>query len=147
MANYITATEADAIVANLIPSTDPDRQAWETLDESDKEIHITRAMVKIDTMPFTGRAAADYQETSFPRRGQTAVPLAVKQALALEACALAAYGGEADQRFRIMSQGVKAFRAGNLSESYTGAVNPMALLSGVARYLLAPYLAGGVDCV
>lgn len=147
MRNYITAAEADAIVAALIPSADPDRQAWDALDEDDKEIHITRAMVKIDLMPFRGRAATDYQEHAFPRYGQQGVPDAVKQALALEACAMAAYGGEASQRYRIQSQGIRAFSAGSLSESYAGGPNPWTLLSDVARYLLGPYLTGVVDCV
>lgn len=146
MTSYITSVQADEYIAALIPSNDPEHVAWASLEASDKDIFISRAMLKIESLPFTGTVAVSFQETAFPRWGQTEVPESVKQALALEAAALAAYGAEAEQRDRIQAQGITAFKAGNLSESYVRR-GPVTLLSPVSSYLLAPFLAGVVPCV
>lgn len=146
MTPYITSVQADEYIAALIPSNDPEHVAWASLEASDKDIFISRAMLRIESLPFTGTAAVSFQETAFPRWGQTEVPEAVKQALALEAAAIAAYGAEAEKRERIQSQGVTSFSVGNLSESYVRR-GRMALLSPVATYLLAPFRSGGAPCV
>ena len=146
MTPYITSVQADEYIAALIPSNDPEHVAWASLEATDKDIFISRAMLRIESLPFTGTAAVSFQETAFPRWGQTGVPDAVKKAVALEAAAIAAYGAEAEQRERIQSQGVTAFSVGNLSESYVRR-GRAALLSPAASYLLAPFRAGGAPCV
>lgn len=146
MMSYITTAEADATVAAIIPSTDPERTTWEGLETADKVIFVDRAMLKIETLRFSGVAAVSFQETAFPRRGQTEVPDEVKQAVALEAAAIATYGEEAAQRERIQAQGITSFKAGNLSESYERRAR-VTLLSSTASYLLTPFLAGVVPCV
>lgn len=146
MTSYISTVQADEYIAALIPSTDPERVAWEGLATADKAIYVDRAMLKIETLQFSGVAAVSFQETAFPRRGQTEVPDAVMKAVALEAAAIAAYGEEAAQRDRIQAQGITSFKAGNLSESYDRR-GPVTLLSPVATYLLTPFIAGVVPCV
>lgn len=146
MTPYITTSQADEYIAALIPSTGLERTAWESLDDADKAIFVGRSMRKIEALPFSGAVAVSSQDTAFPRRGQTEVPEAVKQAVALEAAALAAYGDEAEQRDRIKSQGISSFRLGNLSESYNRGASSY-LLSSVAYGLLRPFMAGGVACV
>lgn len=146
MTSYITTAEADAIVAAIIPSTDPERTTWESLETADKAIYVDRAMIKIETLQFSGVAAVSFQETAFPRRGQAEVPEEIKQAVALEAAAISAYGAEAAQRDRIQAQGISSFKVGNLAESYNRH-GPITLLSTVAAYLLTPFIAGVVPCV
>lgn len=143
MTPYITVQEGDEFISSLLPSLDPERTAWMQLSEADKAVYITQAMLRIEALPYSGTAAVEGQANMFPRYGQDAVPEAVQQALAMEACAIPAVYAEAQERTRLQAQGVQSFSVGKLSESY-GYAGGKQLYSGIARYLLEPYLVGGV---
>jgi hypothetical protein len=147
---YITITEVAEFVEGLLPSSDPDRAAWEAVEsEADKTAFLSQAMLRIESLRYAGRPADVNQLVCFPRTGQLIVPDEVKQALALEACACASFITDTDarQREKLQTQGVKAFSAGRLSESYGPRSGRTNLRSEMAQYLLTPYLAGGVRIV
>lgn len=146
---YITITEVAELIEGLLPSSDPDRKAWEALTEdTDKTVFLAQAMFRIESLRYSGRPAIASQVTSFPRSGQTAVPREIKQALALEACACSSFAANLDaiQRDRLQAQGVTSFSAGSLSEAYAQGAKRK-IRSDMAHYLLLPYLAGGVRLV
>jgi len=146
---YITITEVAELIEGLLPSSDPDRKAWAALsEEADKTAFLAQAMLRIESLHYSGRSAVLYQQTSFPRFGQTSVPDEVRKALALEACALTSFVGDTDarQREKLQAQGVTSFSVGSLSEAY-GQGSKRKIRSDMAHYLLMPYLAGGVRLV
>lgn len=146
MASYINVAEADSILADMLPTDNAGLAAWNALSEGNKNAYLVRAMLSIDSLPYRGSRAAVGQQEAFPRAGQAEVPEAVKQAQALEACALVSASSDADVRQQMQAQGVKSFSLGSLSESYEHVGGPV-LLSGMARALLRPYVTGVVPIV
>lgn len=147
MNSYITPEEALDYARALLPSSDASRQALEALELPDISAYLYRAMSVVESLKYKGGKTHPCQETQFPRFGSQDVPEAVKQAQALEACALSLSGHSADKRAQLQAQGVKSFSAGSLSESYElGSRGNAAggLMSDFARRLLTPYLLGVV---
>lgn len=144
MAGYITAEEADTVIAGLMLSADARRAAWEALTAADKEICLEQALLRIEAVPYRGRKAAEGQTLQFPRAGQDGVPAAVKLAQAMEACAGLGMAEEAAKRAQLRAQGIRSFSAGKLSETYdsggTGALGT--LYSAEAQRLLKPFVLG-----
>lgn len=157
---YITQEGADAYVSANLLSTAPERVAWAALSGDDKDVLLRRACQSLNRLPLVGIRAQQLQTLEFPRAirtdspasypvgynrlgsdyvVQTAVPEVVLQAQAEEAVALAA---GVPERLALRRQGVKAFRLGNLSETYSGGLT--GLVSEAAYNLLRPFLAGSV---
>lgn len=141
---YITAEQADEFIDGLLLSTDAQRVAWAALSQANKEVYLRQAMLRIEAQIFAGCPADRNQLLKFPRYGQIAVPAAIKQAQALEACAAIGLSAEAAKRAQLMAMGITSFSAGKLSETY-GHISPNALYSLQAAQLLRRYLAGGVQ--
>lgn len=142
---YITSAEADDIINGYLVSTDPQRVAWAALSTSDKEVYLRQALQRIDALPLSGRPTDMFNLLQFPRKGQATVPGQVKQAQALEACASIGTAEEADKRAQLQAQGITAFSAGSLSESYGKPGSAVdRLFSAQAKTLLKPFLLGVV---
>ena len=141
---YITTTEADEFINGLLLSTDAQRVAWAALSTGDKEVYLRESMMQIDVLPFTGCKYYINQTLQFPRDYiDNVVPLAVKQAQALEAAASVGMLPEIEKRAQLRAQGIMQFSAGKLSESYRP-VSEFGLFSLKAHRLLRQYTLGGV---
>lgn len=144
MAGYVTAAEADTVIAGLMLFADARRTAWEALTAADKEICLAQALNRIEALTYRGGKASAGQTLQFPRAGQDGVPAAVKQAQAMEACAGLGMAEEAAKRAQLRAQGIRSFSAGKLSETYetggTGALG--SLYSAEAQRLLKPFVLG-----
>jgi len=158
---FITLEGADAyFVANYL-STSAELAAWSALSTADKEVLLRKACQSLNRMPLGGIRASQLQTLEFPRAYlattyttpptgynwlgadyvvQVSVPEAVLQAQAEEALALAV---GVPERLQLRKQGVRSFRLGNLSETYSGGAGLTGLVSEVAYGLLRPFLAGG----
>ena len=128
---------------------EPEFGRWTDLSVVQQEAALVSATRKVDTRPMAGVKTDESQLLKFPRRGQSTVPVAVKQAVILEA--LASCDKEATLRANLMAQGVSSVHIGHASESYTGANKKSALhelfISQRAALLLKPYLRKGVPLV
>lgn len=145
MAGYVTAAEADSIIADYYPASHKWRTAWEGLSAADKNAYLNKALAKLESIAYIGRKADPNQPLQFPRLGQPAVPEYVKQAQALEACASVSMADAADQRAQLQAQGITSFSAGNLAETYGKTASGAGkLFSLLARELLEPYVLGVV---
>jgi hypothetical protein len=160
--SYISQADATAYVTANYASSTPQKIAWTALSSDDKDAWLRRARQAIDQMILVGIKAYQTQTLAFPRailatsynypptgyvwRGadyivQTAVPTEVTQAQVEEALALAV---GVPKRLQLRRQGVRSYRLGNLSESYSGGAGLTGLVSDAAYQLLRPFLAGGV---
>jgi len=79
---YITVSEADAYVsANIL-----NKVSWDTADDAQKTIALTKATKAINRLPFRGEKVDPTQENEFPRGTDTEVPQDI-----LDACAELAF--------------------------------------------------------
>lgn len=142
---YVTVAEADAYVLAHYRSTSTPRIRWTAFSEDDKAILLADACFEMEQLPFHGHKAENGQLLAFPRRGQDAVPEAVKSAQVELAVWLSddVKQSEAEQRRALQGQGVKSFSVGDLSETYNGiSTGARSLLCPKAKLLLSPYLTG-----
>lgn len=138
---YLSESEATELIRLHVPSGQKRREAWETLDEGGREAFLRIALISLERLKYSGARRDKRQALEFPRAGTRETPPKVPLAQALEACALAADGGEASMRAALRAQGVGSFSAGNLRENYTGGGSG-ALLSREAAALLSGFMAG-----
>lgn len=150
--SYISLAEAETRIAAHIRSSE--RASWDTLLDADKTIALQEAEDAIDDLPLRGRkydtnvtAGIPDQPAEFPRiidgvvldwddsTNQAIVPQDIKDAVCLEAVALAQWGSS--WRRRNQEQGVKQIQMGGIQESYTG---PSMLLSLRARRIMRKYV-------
>lgn len=158
MAEYITSSEMDTYAANR-----PDSTAWTGASSADKEDALKYASKLVDSLPFVGKkydTDISSQPLQWPRlikvRGvwrverdaddNVVVPQAIKDAVCEEI--LARLDTSNDSRRSLQADGVKSFRLGDLSETYTGEMQGGGILgtplrSWTAYRLLEPYLAKG----
>lgn len=76
---YISATEADGILAAAMLSTDPLLVGWDAASAGDKGVALTHATEDIDACPWIGRVADEDQPLAWPRidprkGGETILP-------------------------------------------------------------------------
>lgn len=64
---YLTHTEATALLALELVSTDPARVAWDALTEGDKGVMLRRATEDIDAISWIGVRADLDQQLAWPR--------------------------------------------------------------------------------
>lgn len=143
---YLTLEEASALIG------DP---AWGTATDEARADALIAASSAVDTLPYRGRREKADQLLEWPRvmsggrprendfsiTGHAVFPERVKRAVALEA--LARLKG-ADKRTSLREAGVKSFRYGNTSETFTDGGAP-ALHNPQALRLLFAYT--GADII
>ena len=145
---YVTTSEADTYVQSHYLVSDQAHVVWSTLDNTSKDVLLTRSFEKLERLAFTGYKALPDQLNQFPRYGQLAVPQAIKTAQIIEALHLSGAfpGYESQQDMRI--RGVKSYTIGKLSETFINPGsgihgNPSDAMCAEAMSLLLPYMSGG----
>jgi len=160
---YISVADATTYIAANYTTTETEYTTWAALSETNKDVYMKRACRKIERQKYQGIKAVYTQTLEFPRALRTdyrreeypalnillnndwviqsAVPNNVKYAQIEEAIAMAQ--GTPD-RVKIQREGVKSFRLGNLSESYSGSSEKYSLISDEAKNLLSDYLIGSI---
>ena len=113
MNSYITVSEAEELLQG-------DRlcDAFAALPEVIREKLLKDAALRVDSLPYAGRKSRSDQMMEFPREGMTEIPYRVKLAQAVEAVSV--LDSEAEERRRMVEQGVIAVTVGKVSESYAG---------------------------
>jgi len=155
---YISKTDADVYLTNAYMSSDVKLIAWQALYITDAEVCLKKAAQIIDRQPLMGFKVDSNQTMAFPRviyttynwhnddpikrygngwYEQTETPDVVKYAQCEIAIELAQGTNE---RQELQKAGVSSFRAGNLSESYDGAINNV--VSNEAKMLLQSFIGG-----
>jgi hypothetical protein len=150
---YTTVEEADLYIQEHYTSDSEITQKWGTLSTEDKEVLLRNSSRQIDLLPLTGRPLqppAAFPRTSTVRKiNATEIPQAVKDATVLLAINVALQPGdgleEERQRAELRRAGVKSYRIGKFSESFSDLVPGLAtnIVSNVAVLsLLQPWLGG-----
>jgi len=142
----------------------PYSSAWTGATSAEKEDALKYASKLVDSLPFVGKkyeTDISSQPLQWPRLIKTrqgwvvadrdaddnvVVPQAIKDAVCEEI--LARLDTSNDSRRSLQADGVKSFRLGDLSETYTGEMQGGGILgtplrSWTAYRLLEPYLAKG----
>jgi len=150
--SYVTVEQADAYVKARYEGHDI-WAAWNALPEPAKEIALIAACIELDTLPFTGQKRSRSQALMFPRYpGCELVPDDI--AAAQIEIALIPYDAATrrliesrDRRAGLISQGVRAYTIGKLSETLTEPRSPWSGLAFMASPKIArlvdPWLKGG----
>lgn len=133
---YATVVQADEYVQNYYSSGDSMRLAWEKLSEADKLVSLNRAEQTIDCLPFTGRSVAE--DKAFPRYPDTEVPKEVT--CATIELAVQTLDAEARDRYEMRRQGVRSYRIGDLSESFSDADVAASGVDAYAYSIVFPFL-------
>lgn len=148
--SYNTVAECNDYVASHYLSSSDERQLWEALSDTDKQILLTRSFDTIESLPFTGRKTSTKQPYAFPRYPDKEVPIEVKYAECELALALS--NSEAikdlDDYRRMITYGIQSYSIGNFSETLLSyqknSVEVLyGLISDTAKRLLNPWLTGG----
>ena len=133
---YATVVQANEYVQNYYSSGDSMRLAWEKLSEADKLVSLNRAEQTIDCLPFTGRSVAE--DKAFPRYPDTEVPKEVT--CATIELAVQTLDAEARDRYEMRRQGVRSYRIGDLSESFSDADVAASGVDAYAYSIVFPFL-------
>lgn len=133
---YATVVQANEYVQNYYSSGDLVRQAWEDLDDADRLVLLNRAEQTIDQLPISGRSASG--DKAFPQRAELAIPAEVTNAT-IE-LAVQSLNAEARERFNLRRQGVRSYKIGDLSESFSEAPLPGAGIDAYAYSIVYPFL-------
>ncbi len=142
--SYITVHESEELLRGH-KLYDP----YLALPELSKERLLKEAVMRIDSLPFSGRKYGLGQKMAFPRNGSAEIPYRVKMAQAIEAaCVL---DSEAENRRLMAEQGVRSVTLGKVSESYSENGNDVFRLKGLrsrdAYMMLRMYLLGSAPIV
>ena len=132
---YATVVQANEYVQNYYSSGDSIRLAWEALAEADKLVLLNRAEQTIDLLPINGKPVVENK--AFPRHPSNEIPTEVTQAT-IE-LAVQSSNSEAKERYELQRQGVRSYKIGDLSESFSEA----AVAVGVDAYaysIVFPFL-------
>ncbi|MGB3944527.1 MAG: DnaT-like ssDNA-binding protein [Methanothrix sp.] len=155
---YIEADDADDRLGEICLSSE--LTAWTALDDGDKEILISRAVEKLESLSFRGSKYDMDQEELFPRYDQYGyydyteedgchIPQAILDAICLEAVAIvASSGGSYAQIDTLQEHGVKSVRISGTGLQYEFTGSPSATRGGFvserAWKLISRYLARDV---
>ena len=142
---YITVTQADEYVRQYYSSTNSLRIAWDSLDSEDKLALLNKAEQSIDGLPLrgcplvSGKAfpRAPFQEISLQRAATATVELA-----------LAGLDSETSERLKLRRQGVKSYKIGDLSETFSDSASGADMVSStlaVVSPFLGDWLGGGYE--
>ena len=150
--SYVSVKQADAYVKAHYIGHDI-WAAWNALPEPVKEIALIASCAELDTLPFAGQKRNRGQALMFPRYpGCELVPDGI--AAAQIEIALIPYDTATrrliesrDRRAGLVSQGVRAYTIGRLSETLTGGRSPWSsygfMASPKIARLVDPWLKGG----
>lgn len=133
---YATVVQANEYVQNYYSSSDSMRLAWEKLSEADKLVSLNRAEQTIDCLPFTGRSVTE--DKAFPRYPDTEIPKEVT--CATIELAVQTLDAEARDRYEMRRQGVRSYRIGDLSESFSDADVAASGVDAYAYSIVFPFL-------
>lgn len=139
---YATVSQANEYVEQYYSSTNPLRVAWEGLDDADRLVLLNRAEQTIDSLPLKGRPLE--RDKAFPRAPFREASLKKAAAATIE-LALSSLDSETSERLSLRRQGVKSYKLGDLSETFTDSsaeTNTSHALSIVSPYL-SDWLGGG----
>ena len=64
---YVLPDESNELISQVLPASNPLRQAWEVLDESEKEGYLAAALRRLENLNFVGQRVWAYQPLKFPR--------------------------------------------------------------------------------
>ena len=150
--SYVSVKRADAYVKARYAGHDI-WAAWNALPEPAKVAALIAACAELDMLPFIGHKRSRNQALMFPRYpGCELVPEEI--AAAQIEIALIPYDAATrrliasrDRRAGLISQGVKAYSIGRLSETLAGGRSPWAglgfMVSPKIARLVDPWLKGG----
>ena len=140
---YATIDQADQYIESYYSSTSPVRLAWEELFDDDKLVLLNRAEQVIDSLPLRGCALESGK--AFPRTPFRDISLEKAKIATIE-LALHSLDEEASERRKLRLQGVKSYKLGDLSETFTDSTKGLSrvddALSVVSVYL-SEWLGGG----
>jgi hypothetical protein len=112
---YATIEQADKYIESYYSSTDSLREAWENLDDEDKQVLLNRAERIIDQLPYTGRPKDIHK--AFPRYPDHEYSLEQAMYATIE-LAIHQLDEVANERAELQAQGVKSYKIGDLSETF-----------------------------
>lgn len=140
---YAAIADANEYVRNYYSSTNPLRAAWESLSDEDKQVLLNRAEQAIDSLPLRGCPLESGK--AFPRTPLQETSMERARIAAIE-LALQSQDQEAEERYRLQSQGVKSYKIGDLSETFkdSSAGTTSRILAIVSTYL-GDWLSGGYE--
>ena len=142
--SYISVEEADELLQKYFFENDPPIILWSNLTVSNKEIYLRKACLQLESLPFRGAKEHRTQILSFPRRdGNMAT---IKLAQALQAIMLTDTIAQDEQAIRnnIRQSGVKSYKIGNLSETFSSTLGRnFGNVSIQVLEILKRYLSGG----
>lgn len=146
--SYITLEEADNLINNYFMSSDTAYQAWETLEDKDKEALLRNSCRDIDSLKFDGRRKVPGQILEFPRVNATIAGIgyrlfigqfqdnglysqgiadgglsAVKQAQVINAVYAGLYNNLVTEQIGLNIQGLTSKKAGPIQETYNRSNN------------------------
>jgi hypothetical protein len=64
---YVLPEESNALISQVLPASNPLRQAWEVLDDDEKEGYLAAALRRLENLNFAGERVWAYQPLKFPR--------------------------------------------------------------------------------
>lgn len=71
---YVLPEESDRFLAEVLPSSNPLRQAWEVLSCEEKEGYLLSAMRRLEAVNYKGDRVWFYQPLKFPRIARNIPP-------------------------------------------------------------------------
>lgn len=113
--SYATIEQADKYIESYYSSTDSLREAWDDLDDADKQVYLNRAERFIDQLPFRGRPVNKHK--AFPRYPEKEYSLEQVKYATIE-LAINQLDTESAERIKMQQQGVKSYKLGDLSETF-----------------------------
>lgn len=64
---YVLPEESNLLISQVLPASNPLRQAWEVLDDAEKEGYLAAALRRLENLNFVGERVWYYQPLKFPR--------------------------------------------------------------------------------
>ena len=148
---YVSVAETTKYIEAVFGDDSAVYNYWDDLENNQKEMFLTKSLMQIEALPFTGIRKYNGQALEFPRTradvAQTLVgdiaseiPLSVKFAQIDNAIAMfnIAENSESKQRATLQRNGVKSFSLGEFSETYGN--NSSILVYDVADQNVISYL-------
>ena len=142
---YATVVQANEYVKQYYSSTNPLRLAWEQLLEEDKQVLLNRAEQTIDSLPLKGCPTESGK--AFPRTPFQEISMQRALAATVE-LALHSLDEEASDRLKLRRQGVKSYKIGDLSETFSdtaGGLGSTAQAISIVSSFLSDWLGGGYE--
>lgn len=137
---YTTIEQADAYVSSYYSSTDSLREAWDDLDNEDKQVYLNVAERVIDQLPLKGLPLVVGK--AFPREPMSEQSL-VAAAQAVAELAIQQLNQEGIERASLQSQGVKSYKIGDLSETFKDGISVNDRHLSIVFPFLSDWLGGG----